>query len=212
MAEFVASQVYRSYDDKVPDSRGGYKIIGLSEDADGGPTPDDLCLEVTAGSQWSNRLDFRIGSVETPPDPASVTYPVYRQAMDALASLWPVPWMWVRCMLWSDATSRSWTIPPAGSTREEWLASMTAAQPPKPVEAVWMLYLSSPLANRLKAPPELTCEPTPGGGVTLSAMLDRPDPGDPDHRRRMGKLAEIMAERVGRGDEIYKWGPRTGPY
>ncbi|MDR3471413.1 MAG: hypothetical protein P4M09_06950 [Devosia sp.] len=213
MTSLVMRNIYTHYDDDRPDSRGGYHVFALSTDApgqDGNNRSKHISIE--AGALWRNRAEFSIGSIASPPDLSLVTYPAYRQALDVMASIWPLPWACARAMQWSDVPSRSWRPPPAGSTKEEWLASMRAVQPPSPIEVPWILYLSAPFLAGLTPPPELTAEPTPGGGVVLSAMLERPDPDNPDHLRRARLLGQIMDQRLGVGDQLVGWGPRTGPY
>jgi hypothetical protein len=77
---------------------------------------------------------------------------------------------------------------------------------------LWILYLSAPFVRGLAPPSELKCDPTPGGGVILSAMLERPDPNNADHMRRARLLGQILEERIGEGRYPALWGPRIGPY
>ncbi|MDR3512762.1 MAG: hypothetical protein P4L73_14090 [Caulobacteraceae bacterium] len=212
MPALVAHNVHRDLDGQ-PDPNGGYWSCAMSNDAPGRDGDDkSKTFRVTAGSKWRNCAEFEVGSLGAPPDPALVTYPLYRQVLEIVASIWPAPWAWARAIMSRGDEGRSWTPPAAGATKDEWLASMLAAQPPPSVEVPWMLYLSAPFAEGLAPPPELSVERTPGGGLILSAMLERPAPENPDHLRRGRMLGAIMDERLGAGDKVTGWGPRTGPY
>ena len=83
-------------------------------------------------------------------------------------------------------------------------------------KVAWIAYLSPALAAGLTPPPEIVCERTPGGGMILSAVLDRLDEANPEHMRRSRILEAIMMERVGT-QEPPKVGAarlpaRVGPY
>lgn len=213
MPAFVRRNIYTHYDDDEPDARGGYHVIAWSTDAPNqNATDGSKYVSVEAGALWRNGIEFTLGLAATQRDASLVTYPLYRQALETMTSIWPVPWAYARALQHSDVPSKSWTPPPAGATLEEMLESMHAVVPPGPVEALWMLYLSAPFAAGLTPSPELTVEHTPGGGMILSATLERPDPNNPDDLRRGRLLQWIVDERLGKGDQWLEWGPRTGPY
>ena len=83
-------------DDDKPDPDLGYWIFargGEVESEFGRPRSADL--HVSAGSSNDNRVEFRIGS-DSEQDLTLVTYPVFRDALEILASVWPCPYVEAR--------------------------------------------------------------------------------------------------------------------
>jgi hypothetical protein len=211
MTEFVAGNFARDeYDDPRPG--GGYTMIvtGAPERLDQ-ITPQTAVLNIDLGSSSSNQAMFEMGGLSLAPDLALVTYPTYRGAMEILASLWPCPW------LYALATNSGEFEPlrPV-STNLDFEAELARPVDPYPARYMgWIGYLSAPLAAGLTPPPDLICERTPGGGLILSAISERLDPGDPDHMRRSRMLSQIMSERTGaysRQVFYQKHSARVGPY
>jgi hypothetical protein len=128
-----------------------------------------------------------------PPDPDIITYPAFKGALVALASIWPCPWLCAYAFV-----SDYWRVSPAPGE---------APAPYSTCHMAWIAYLSAPLAAGLVAPADLVCEPGPNGGLILSAVTERFDPTDPDHLRRCKQLVEILIERVDGG----KRGPDPKP-
>lgn len=185
MTELVLNNVSRD-DDGEPDPRDGYWLFARGGEVESEfGTSRSINVDVQAGSQWTNQASFEVGDLSRPPDRDMVTYPIYRGALEALASVWPVPWMQAYVFL-PDRIPRI-TEP-----------MVTPPIPPgTELRYLWMLYLSAPLAAGLKPSAELISDPTPGGGVILSVARDRLDPDNPDHIRRARLLQAITDERVG---------------
>lgn len=198
LTAFVENNIRRD-DDGEPDPDSGYQLV-----ARGAPvasqygSPQTTDVTVIAGCKWDNGVSFEIGGDSFPADPALVTYPIYRQAIEAIVSTWPAPW----------ATAYAFRM----DYDEVQLALGAPLFPYSLHHVAWIGYLSAPLAAGLVPPPELVCEPTPGGGMILSAVRERLDPTRPDHLRRARALTEIMTERAGDGGPMPTWGPREGPY
>ena len=206
IAEWVLNNVVRD-DDGEPDPQDGYALFARGGEVESEfGTSRSINVDVRAGSQWRrNQASFEVGDIDRPPDLDLVTYPIYRAALEILASIWPVPWMQAYVFL-PDL------IPP--------ITEPMVSPPIPPSEDLnfpWILYLSAPLAAGLKPPADLICEPTPGGGVILSVVRDRFDAENPEHIRRSRLLQAIMAEHVGEDTPPYGSGyasppPRVGPY
>jgi hypothetical protein len=184
--------------DDDPDPAYTALIKGSEEPSEFG-TAESVHISVTVGGR-SNDFDFEIGGLQFPTDPDLITYPVYRGALEVLASIWPCPWAAAKVFV------------PDGP-----LADRDAdAEPNSVFEAAWIGYLSAPLAAGLRPPPEIVAEPTPGGGVVLSAVPERIDPSNPDHMRRSRMLEAIMLERVGLAPpplrRLALHAAREGPY
>jgi hypothetical protein len=70
----------------------------------------------------------------------------------------------------------------------------------------WIGYLSAPLAKDLELPPEIMTERTPDGGVLVTAIEERLDPGNAEHLWRARILAETMVKHTGE-----EFGPNPNP-
>jgi hypothetical protein len=161
---------------------GGYSIlIKGSETPSEFGAPESIKLWIVAGAQQNNRAEFEIGRPDRPKDPRLASYPVYRGATAALAEVWPCPWALASAF---DPITRRAGGQPSPRART-------------PFDLAWIGYLSAPLAAGLDPPRELLSEPTPGGGLFLSAVDTLIDQTDADHVRRARLLEEIMLERVG---------------
>jgi hypothetical protein len=178
-----------------PDPREGYYLAarGAKIPSEFG-TPQTVQVTVDAGSQWINQASFEVGAIGCPPDLALVTYPIYRRALEILASIWPCPWV--------DAYVFAPNFPPL----EPGVATPIEGGPR--FRDIWISYLSPSLAAGFAPPADLVCERTPGGGLILSAVQERLDPANPEHMRRSSLLQEIMIERAGEDEHP----ARVGPY
>jgi hypothetical protein len=181
MEALVAGSLEWKYPDGPDDPVYGYTVQcrGSRVPSDVGQ-PDTVDFRITAGGLVENEIEFEVGSPIRSKDFSVITYPVYRGAVEAFASAWPCPWAFARA---SDAD-----VPPVDAPR-----------PWKPAlfEVAWIGYLSAPLAAGLAPPRDLISEPTPGGGLILSAVRTLIDRSNPDHMRRSRQLEAIMMQRVG---------------
>jgi hypothetical protein len=89
---------------------------------------------------------------------------------------------------------------------------LPTSEPVPEYNGAWIAYLSAPLAAGLTPPPEIIAEPTPGGGLILSAALERLDPLNPDHARRSEMLRQILEQRVEGPCFSTDTVARVGPY
>ena len=90
---FVEHNVWE--DDEGPDPREGYGLVvmGSTSGSEFG-TSQSINISITSGSIWRNDLSFKVGGgYNCPPDPALVTYSIYRGALETLAANWPCPWL-----------------------------------------------------------------------------------------------------------------------
>jgi hypothetical protein len=109
------------------------------------------------------------------PDPALVTFPLFKAALLAINTNWPP--CWACAYAYRMGFDKSPLFPGAE------LFPFSVFHIP------WLGYLSSPLASGLEPPPEILTERTPDGGLLMS------DRGAPWRRARM--IAEIMIARTG---------------
>jgi hypothetical protein len=197
MTALVENNVHMDdYDE--PDPANGYVVSAW--DADIGPS-QRMTFGATAGSTWYNDADFQIGDVSNPPDLSLVTYPTFQRVVEIMASIWPCPWVTASAHnKFYEKVSRGPSEPPFRFSIHH---------------MAWISYLSAPFADGLTPPPELVSERTPGGGVILSAVLERLDPNNREHMRRSRILSDIMIERVGKDGHPAGGGrlpARVGPY
>jgi hypothetical protein len=199
------------YGDPDPD-RGYSVVVKGSEIPSEYGVPESINISLTVGAKWKGNVEFSMGDILSEPDPALITYSMYRGALEALAQAWPCPW----------ALAYTWT--PDHAPVEEWdgvspiweVKPRTQEDFRRPFEVAWIGYLSAPLAKGLTPSPEIVWERTPGGGMILSAVRETIDQSNPEHMRRAAILEAIMNERVG----VKGWAPiqhiehpaRVGPY
>lgn len=206
MAALVRENVKRD-DFGEPEVALGYGIRAYGWDV---PEWDARTVEVDfhTGSEWSNEIDFRIGAIPFPGDPPQptdfsvVTHPVFKGAMETFAAVWPLPWALAHSF---DAEKLPIDAPAIrGSMRSS------------PFAVAWIAYLSAALTTGLEVPPEIVAEPTPGGGLVLSALDEPVNQMNADHMRRSRVLERIMLDRVGVGGTNRSGCPshpaRIGPY
>jgi hypothetical protein len=198
-------------DDEEPDPGSGYRLLGK-----GSKVPseygasDSVKINVTVGARWRNVLEFNFGAYQAPPDPDLLTYPTFKGSVETLASVWPCPWVFAFTWTPDDVPIIPWD-----GVTPLWEWKRPRGRHRRSFEIAWVAYLSAPLAKGLTPPPEIVCEPTPGGGVILSSVLERLDEANPDHMRRALALEAILDQRIGSqgfGPDRVEHPARVGPY
>jgi hypothetical protein len=168
----------RMMEEDEPAPEGGYTIVikGSAVPSEYG-SPDSIMITLIIGSEWINSVEFHVGAPQYPDDFNVITYLLYRRAIEILMAIWPCPWAVASYF---------------GDKR-----AATDQYNDHTFNLPWIAYLSPPLAAGLKPPAGIICEPTPGGGVILSAVDAVIDPANPDHTRRADLLEAILIDRVG---------------
>jgi hypothetical protein len=141
------------------------------------------------GNIWLNAGDELV-----PPDPAIVTYPLFRAALLAINAIWQQPWGCAQAF-----RSRGIRVPTGTGGYRLKNLPMIPADPTFPESIFhipWLAYLSAPLVRDLKLPPELQTERMPNGGLLMIATEERLDPDIPEHARRARILAETLIART----------------
>jgi hypothetical protein len=138
-----------------------------------------MTLHITADRTERGRTSLEAGDPWTgPPDPAIVTYPVFKAALCTIVDLWPSPWA---C---------------AYAFRSDYGKSpLIADQPLFPYSRFhipWIGYLSAPLTRHLSVPAAIVTELVPDGGLLMSAAQERLDPTNPAHLQSARILADIL--------------------
>jgi hypothetical protein len=211
MAKLTANGVRRG-DDNRPDPDDGYSVFAKGADVQHElGTSRSSEITIRAGSSWTNEALIDFGGNSMAPDLKLMTYSLFKGAVEVLASTWPCPWV--------EAHAYTPNFPPLEpATLPLVPASSLPPRPPREDYIFpWILYLSAPFASQLTPSPDLIREETPGGGVILSAVTDRLDPANPDHKRRSRLLQATIAEHLP-PDNPRRWSvmavppARIGPY
>jgi hypothetical protein len=158
----------------------GYKLIAYTGDV---VESRSIGLRIKAGGKVDGDTCLEIGDYKTLPDPALVTFPLFKAALLAINTNWPP--CWACAYAYRMGFDKSPLFPGAE------LFPFSVFHIP------WLGYLSSPLASGLEPPPEILTERTPDGGLLMSATEERLDPSVPEHWRRARMIAEIMIARTG---------------
>jgi hypothetical protein len=179
IAAIIEKNVYRN-DLREPLPQYGYTAGALIITDD---KSRRVGLRIKTGGTKKGETSLRTGEWSVLPDPAMVTYPIYKAALLAIGANWPPRW----------ACAYAFRL----DYQKEALVLGAALFPYSLFHITWIAYLSAPLAGELELPPEISTERTPDGGLLMSATKERLDPTDPEHLRRARILAETMMQRTG---------------
>ena len=177
-------------DDGRPQPSDGYWLVGVSGGVVVSPKPPEgtskkASFYVKAGSAFRNYAHFEIGSDFQAPDPAVVTYSLYRAALVSMISLWPAPWANAQCAIWGE---RPPTLPGE------------PAFPYSGYQMPWISYLCAERAAKVDVAPAIKTERTADGGLLMTATEARFDPANVEHMRASRLMAQIMMRYGGNPD------------
>jgi hypothetical protein len=181
IAAIIENNVKRG-DWEEPEPGLGYNAVAFTGEGSG---PRTIGLDVVSGGTVKGSASLQTGSYKVPPDPAILTYPLFRAALLAIKVFWSP--IWACAHVFRMHYDR---VP------------LTPGAPLFPYSRFhipWFAYLSSPLASGLQLLPEIRSERSPDGGLLMTATEERLDPTNPEHLRRARFLAEIMIARAGGG-------------
>jgi hypothetical protein len=137
----------------------------------------------TYGTLSEGNVELRAGDIMVSPDPAIVTYPLFRAALLAIHEIWLPPW---GCAPAFRVGYYQVPLFPGAA-----LFHYSGFHIP------WIAYLAPALATGLVPPPDIKTEHTPDGGLLMSAVEERLDPTNPEHLRRARILADILIRQTG---------------
>ena len=195
IASIIENAVYRN-DLRQPQPEYGYTAGALVINAD---KSRNVSLRVKTGGGKKGDTSLETGDWNIFPDPAIVTYPLFRAALLALNANWPP--IWACAYAFRLNTVQIPIIYPNGArgSRSEYLPMI----PSDPTfqdsifHVPWIAYLSASLATGVTLPREITIERVPDGGLLMIATTERLDPENPDHLRRARLILETMLARTG---------------
>jgi hypothetical protein len=164
----------------------------------------DIELSLSLGSGYDNRSYFNISQNQRDPNKQLISYQLYHGVLAALVQWLQCPWLVAKL-----------TTPPPPVVRFDPSKPIPVRPPTLAFENAWIGYLSAPLAKGLTPSRELVVEDTPGGGLIMSAAVERLDLDIPDHVRRSKQLQWIMGLMLPTPTTpLFRWEApaRVGPY
>ncbi len=165
-----------------PDPKwGGYTAVAHTS---GVSDARRMTFWVNAGGSQEAYTWFQAGDLLTPPDPDIVSYSSFKSALLAITEIWSPLWAWAYVI------SDDYEAAP--------LAPGAQVFPYSVFHVPWLGYLSSPFAEGLNVPTDITGERTPDTGVLMIAAEERLDPTNPEHLRRARVLVEVMFACTGK--------------
>jgi hypothetical protein len=167
-------------DDGTPDPESGYTLIAMNMLK---RSPKNVGLTAGVGDRLGDSIRFRVGSVNMPSDPETVTYPLFRATLLAVIAQFPP--VWANAYLYTPSEHNASSVPGI------------PPHPPSSYHRPWLSYLCAPLTKGLVPPVGVPCEWTKDGGLLMIAAEERLDPTNPDHMRRSRAIAETMIARAG---------------
>ena len=158
-----------------------------------------VSLRIKAGGKSKGDTWLQTGDWKVRPDPAIVTYPLFKAALLAVNAIWPPIWA-CACAFRSNIARVPETY--AGGVQGYRLENlpMVPSDPTFEDSAFhipWIASLSAPLATGITLPREIATERAPDGGLLMIGTEERLDPENPEHLRCARAIVEIMLARTG---------------
>lgn len=179
IAAIIENNVARD-DFKRPEPYLGYTASAFTGNA---IESRNASLRIDAGGGEEGSTAFETGRYKVAPDPAMVTYPLFKAELLAINAIWPPAW----------ACAYAFRV-------EYHKVPLFPGAPLFPYSRFhipWIAYLSAPLVVHLSVSPEVLTERTRDGGLLMIATEDRLDPTNSEHLRRAHILAETLIAHTG---------------
>lgn len=195
IASIIEKAAYRN-DLREPQPQYGYSAGALVINAD---KSRNISVRINTGGTTKGDTSLETGCWNVFPDPAIVTYPLFKAALLALIANWPPIWACVYAF--RSNTIRVPVSYPSGIQGYSLESAPMIPSDPTFQDSIfhipWIAYLSAPLAADVTLPPEIVGELSPNGSLLMITTEDRLDPENPEHLRRARAIVEIMLARTG---------------
>jgi len=176
IADIIGNNVTR-YDRDLPKTEAHYTAVART-------MVDARSRRMTVWVRpWLGDISLKAGDEMVAPDPAIVTYPMFRAALLAINTVWQQPWACV------EAFRLHYNKMP--------LYSGAALFPYSCFHIPWIACLGPSLLKGAILPPDIKTEQSANGGLLMIATEERLDPTNPEHLRRARILAETMITCTG---------------
>jgi Immunity protein 52 len=195
IADIIDDNVTRD-DFGRPEPYYGYSAIAFTSNPIKSRKVD---LRIKAGGQSKGDTWLQTGDWQVLPDPAIVTYALFKAALLAINAIWPP--IWACAYAFRSNTLRVPESYPGGVQGYRLESLPMVPNDPTFQDSVfhipWIAYLPAPLADGVTLPPEIATEQSSDGGLLMVATTDRLDPENPEHLRRARLILEAMLARTG---------------
>jgi hypothetical protein len=176
-----------------PDPHYGYNAMAFTNVAD---VSRLIHLWINAGGKDKGQVWLQTGTPSISVDLSIVTLPIFKAALLAFVTNWPLPWICAHAFRSNYAM-----VPVHGGAGYKLegrpMLPEEPAFPVSPFAIPWIAYLSAALSADLKLSPEIATERTDDGGLLMIATEERLDPTNPEHLRRARILAETLIACTG---------------
>jgi hypothetical protein len=180
IAEIVENNVSRDQL-REPDPGYGYSAVAHTDTVDASRR---IYIRIRTGGEPERVVSLQTSEWNVLPDPAIVTYSLFKDALLAINAIWPPLW----------ACAYAFKV----DYFEVPLAPGAPLFPYTRFHIPWMGYLpAAPTKRFVLPPPEIVTERTPDGGLLMIATEDRLDPTNPEHLRRARIIVETMIAGTG---------------
>lgn len=180
IADIVENNVGRD-EFREPDADYGYSAVAFSDKV---VESRRVHVQIRTGGKFESDICLETGEWNVLPDPAIVTYPIFKESLLTTNAIWPPLW----------ACAHAFKV---GYFKVP-LAPGAPLFPYSRFHIPWMGYLSASLTKPLVLqPPEIITERTPDGGLLMIATEDRLDPTNAEHLQRARIIAQTMIAHTG---------------
>ncbi len=186
IAKIVESGVYID-DFNKPHPEYGYSVHAVA----GARGPRHVAF--TASTERQN-FSLSFGEYNMASDLSIVTYPMFKAALLAISAIWDPQWAYAQARR-NDVVSvpiNLGTGVPAFRIDSAIPVPLDPTFPKSVFHVPWIVYLSAQRAAGANFAREILTERTTGGGLLMSATMERLDPTNPEHVRRARILAETL--------------------
>jgi hypothetical protein len=179
ISDIIGRNIHRD-DFGHPEPDYGYSVVALTSSASESRV---MSFDAsTYGKTRAGNLTLRAGDLMVSPDPAIVTYPMFRAALLAINEIWQLPW---GCVYAFRVDYDKVPLFPGADLFPYSLFHIP-----------WIAHLAPSLLPGLVVPPDIKAEQNTDGGLLMSAAEERLDPTNPEHLRRARILAEILIRQT----------------